>query len=208
MRLDSTAELLAAFEARLRDRTFSPPRRSIEGRVSAGVCVPLHPGPRGLEVFLIKRTGNTRHHARELAFPGGRPDPGDRDLADTALRETEEELGLARSGLRMLGALSPVPTATSHYLLHPFAVEVQPGSTVTGHPDEVAAVIVMPFADLFDGRVGYRELRGWSSPIFDFDAGSMYGASAHILQEAASLVAEVAGRTMPAPELTDQIPWQ
>lgn len=180
----------------------------VAGRTSAGVCVPLHPGPRGLEALMIKRTGTMRHHARELAFPGGRPDPGDRDLADTALRETTEELGLPRAGLRLLGPLSPVPTATSHYLLHPFVAAVAPGAVVVGHPDEVAAVIVMPFDDLLAGRVPYREVVGWNSPVFDFDAGSMYGASAHVLLEIATLFAQLTGRRLPEPEPTDRIPWQ
>lgn len=208
VKLDSTAELLTALAARLVDRPPIPSRHSIRGRTSAGVCVPLHPGPRGLEVLLIKRTGNTRHHARELAFPGGRPDPADVDLADTALRETEEELGLRRADLRLLGPLSPVPTATSHYLLHPFAVALAQGAAVVGHPDEVAVVIVMPLVDLFEGRIPYREVVGWNSPVFDFDAGSMYGASAHVLLEVATLIADLTGSAIPDPVPTDSIPWE
>ena len=159
---------------------------------------------------MIKRPGTMRQHAREVAFPGGRAEPGDLDLLDTALRETWEELGLKREDLEPLGALSPVPTATSTFLLHPFVVAVRAGAEAVPHAGEVEVLIRMPVADFFAGRVGYRavEFGGWNSPIFDFDVGSMYGASAHILEELLTLYGRTAGLEMPVPGLTDEIPWQ
>jgi len=91
--------------------------------------VPLYAGARGLEVWAIKRVDRLRHHAREIAFPGGKPDPGDRDLMDTAFRETEEELGISRDRLHLLGPLAPVPTATSRFTLNPFVALVEAGLT-------------------------------------------------------------------------------
>jgi 8-oxo-dGTP pyrophosphatase MutT (NUDIX family) len=207
MTLDSTLESLRQGIAGLEFRTS---RWSLEGRISAGVCVPLHLGARGLEVLMIKRTGTMRQHAREVAFPGGRAEPGDLDLLDTALRETWEELGLAKADLEPLGALSPVPTATSTYLLHPFVVAVRSGAQAVPHPGEVDVLIVMPVRDFFEGRVGYHAVSfgEWHSPIFDFDVGSMYGASAHILEELLTLYARTTGLQMPVPALTDRIPWQ
>ena len=206
----STSELLDALEQRLRSLQFRRSPVSLAGRVSAGVTVPLHPGSRGLEVLMIKRPDTMRHHAREVAFPGGRPEPEDADLLATALRETEEELGLSRVDLRPLGTMSPVPTATSTYLLHPFLVAVAPHAEAVTHPGEVEVLIRMPIEDFFAGLVSYRAVsfgRNWS-PIFDFEAGSMYGASAHILEELLELYGEVRGLSMPVPVPTDQIPWQ
>jgi len=207
MALDSTLDGLREAIAGLELRRS---RWSLAGRVSAGVCVPLQPGPRGIEVLMIKRPGTMRQHAREVAFPGGRPEPGDLDLLDTALRETCEELGLKREDLEPLGALSPVPTATSTFLLHPFVVVVRADAEAVPHAGEVDVLIRMPVEDFFAGRVGYRAVAfgDWNSPIFDFDAGSMYGASAHILEELLTLYAGVSGRRLPDPVLTDQIPWQ
>jgi 8-oxo-dGTP pyrophosphatase MutT (NUDIX family) len=204
------ASTLSALEDAIAGRRPRVTRLSLEGRIDAGVAVPLHPGARGLEVVMIKRTANTRHHAREVAFPGGRRDPEDADLLATALRETHEELALRSSDLRVLGALTPVPTATSRYLLHPFVVVMARDAEVVPHALEVEALIRMPVDDFFDGRVPYRALGfdGWTSPIFDFDAGSMYGASAHILEELLSLYASVTGRAMPEPEPAAEIPWQ
>jgi len=204
---DSTLERVRQAIAGLQLR---PSRWPVEGRVPAGVCVPLHEGARGLEVLMIKRPGTMRHHAREVAFPGGRVEPGDLDLLDTALRETWEELGLRREDLETLGPLSPAPTATSTYLLHPFVVLVRQGAEAVPHPGEVDVLIRMPLGDFFAGRIAYRgvSLGGWISPIFDFDAGSMYGASAHILEELLTLYGRAVMLKMPTPALTDQIPWQ
>jgi 8-oxo-dGTP pyrophosphatase MutT (NUDIX family) len=206
----STADLIDALERRLRKLDFRTPNLPVAGRIAAGVAVPLHPGPRGLEVLLIKRPGTMRHHARELAFPGGRHEPDDPDLVATALRETEEELGLDRSFLRALGALSPVPTLTSTFLLHPFAVEVAAHAEAAPHAGEVDVLIRMPIEDFFAGRVSFRAVRfgAGRSPIFDFEPGSMYGASAHILEELLSLYAEIRGLPMPDPSYTNEIPWQ
>jgi 8-oxo-dGTP pyrophosphatase MutT (NUDIX family) len=191
-----------------------PPRASrlsLQGRIQAAVCVPLHDGPRGLEVWAIKRVDRLRHHAREIAFPGGKPDPGDRDLADTAFRETEEELGISRERLYLLGSLAPVPTATSRFTLNPFVALVEAGAEAKPSASEVAALIRMPLSDFFAGQVPYRAIElgsGWRSPIFDFEVGSMYGASAHVLEELLLVYASIKELAFPEPALTDEIPWQ
>ena len=206
---DGTQEI-DALAAAISDR---PARweRSQAGRIQAAVCVPLHRGARGLEVWAIKRTEGMRHHARELAFPGGKRDDGDEDLRDTALRELEEELGISRHQVRVLAAMARVPTATSRFTLNPFVVLVASDAVAAPHAGEVAVLIRMPLADFFGGRVPYRAVRldeGRLSPIFDFDAGSMYGASAHVLDEVLRAYAGVHGLAFPEPDLTDRIPWQ
>jgi 8-oxo-dGTP pyrophosphatase MutT (NUDIX family) len=206
-----SASELAALQAAIATRSPRPSRISLSGRIAAAVCVPLYEGPRGLEVWAIKRMEALRHHARELAFPGGKVDPADSGLLDTALRETEEELGIPREGLRVLGPLEPVPTATSRFTLNPFVVQVAEGVEVRPAPGEVAALIRMSLADFFAGRVPYRAVElgsGWRSPIFDFEVGSMYGASAHVLEELLVLYAAVVERPFPEPALTKEIPWQ
>jgi 8-oxo-dGTP pyrophosphatase MutT (NUDIX family) len=173
--------------------------------------VPLHAVGGGLEVWAIKRTAGMRHHAREIAFPGGQRDDGDADLRDTALREFEEELGIPRSHVRVLVAMGRFPTATSRFTLNPFVVLVADGAAVSPHASEVAELIRMPLADFFAGRVPYRAVRlggARLSPIFDFAAGSMYGASAHVLDEVLHAYAAVHAVPFPEPELTDRIPWQ
>ena len=165
---------------------------------------------RGDELWCIKRPDGLRHHARELAFPGGKPDPGDADLQATALRELAEELGIDPGAVTVLGPLTPVPTATSRFALHPIWVEIAPGTEALPEPGEVAALIRTPVSRFFDGIVPYRavDLGAYTSPIFDFPEGSMYGASAHVLLEALLVYGELAGERLPEPELTTSIPWQ
>jgi 8-oxo-dGTP pyrophosphatase MutT (NUDIX family) len=151
-----------------------------------------------------------RHHAREIAFPGGKRDEGDLDLRDTALRELAEELGVGRAHTRVLTAMHPVPTATSRFTLNPFLVLVAEDVVVRPQAGEVAAVIRMPLEDFFAGRVPYRAVElgpGRRSPIFEFPIGSMYGATAHVLDELLRAAAEVRGVPFPEPRLTDRIPW-
>ena len=152
-----------------------------------------------------------RHHAREIAFPGGKPDSDDRDLVDTALREMEEELGIPRGQVRLLGAMAAVPTATSRFTLNPFVALVSEAAVARPHSGEVAALIRTVVADFFAGRVPYRAVvlaAGRRSPIFDFDVGSMYGATAMILEELLEVYADLAGLELPDPVLTREIPWQ
>jgi 8-oxo-dGTP pyrophosphatase MutT (NUDIX family) len=74
-------------------------------------------------LVLIERSGQLRQHAGQLAFPGGKPEPGDRDLLDTALREAWEEVGLPRELVSVMGRLSPVPTPTG-FMIVPFVGRV------------------------------------------------------------------------------------
>jgi len=207
--LDSTAEidaLAAAVAARPRRPGFDPE----PGRIQAAVSVPLRSGERGLETWAIKRADGMRHHAREIAFPGGKRDEGDLDLRDTALRELEEELGIERGRTRVLAAMHPVPTATSRFTLNPFVVLIASDAVARPEAAEVAALIRMPLEDFFAGRVPYRAVElgpGRRSPIFEFAVGSMYGASAHVLDELLRAYAEARGLAFPEPALTDRIPW-
>lgn len=186
------------------------PRWSLAGRIPGAVLIPVLGQAQGLEILAIKRPDGLRHHSREIAFPGGKPEDGDASLLDTALRETEEELGIDRSRLRVLGALTPVPTATSTFALHPFAAEVEPGPDPRPEPSEVAVMIRMSLPAFFAGAVPYRavDLGHRFSPIFDFEPGSMYGATAHILEELLEVYAALAGLEMPVPTITTEIPWQ
>lgn len=185
------------------------PLRGGQNRIQAAVCVPIREGETGLEAWCIKRPDHLRHHAREIAFPGGKPEPEDQTLADAAIRETEEELGIPRERLRLLGSLTPVPTATSRFTLNPFAAAVGPDVLPEPAKDEVAELIEVSFEGFFAGAIPYSavDVGAYLSPIFDFQPGAMYGATAHVLQEALEIYAAAAGREMPRPRLTTAIPW-
>lgn len=184
-------------------------RWSLEGKVPGAVCLPLRDTADGILLWAIKRPSGSRHHSGEIAFPGGKPDPEDSSLLETALRELEEELGIPRTSVRVIGGLPPVPTATSHFYLHPFVVTVPPATQARPSAAEVAALIAISLEDFFAGRIPYSaiDVGTYTSPIFGFPEGQMYGATAHILEELLEIYAEVAGRAMPRPERATKIPW-
>jgi 8-oxo-dGTP pyrophosphatase MutT (NUDIX family) len=160
-------------------------------------------------VWVIKRPDGMRHHARELAFPGGKAEPSDPSLLATALRETEEELGVARIHARPLGALTPIPPYTSRFVIHPFVVAIDAGVAPSPAPGEIAELIRTPVTAFFDGRVPYEAVmwNGKPSPIFRFASGPMYGASAHILRELLETWGALAGRALPDPTRVDELPF-
>src|SRR4051794_4599272 len=97
-----------------------------------------------------------RRHAGEISFPGGRQDDDESDLRLTALREAEEEIGLPRDEVRLVGALQPTPTIATNYAVYPFVGLIEPGRAWTLSPREVAEVLELSLHDL---RAGYRRER-------------------------------------------------
>ncbi len=135
---------------------------------------------------LTRRRADLRRHAGEISFPGGRCDPEDADLRETALREAEEEIGLARTEVTVLGELSAVSTFVTGYLIHPFVGLIPPVQHWRPSPREVDAVLELPLRTLRESRTRTpMERRGIS---FETDAyivaeHLIWGATARILDD-------------------------
>jgi 8-oxo-dGTP pyrophosphatase MutT (NUDIX family) len=135
---------------------------------------------------LTRRRADLRRHAGEISFPGGRRDPEDADLRATALREAEEEIGLARTEVRMLGELPAVSTFVTGYLIHPFVGLIPAVQHWRPSPREVDAVLELPLRTLRESRTRTpMERRGIS---FETDAyivaeHLIWGATARILDD-------------------------
>src|SRR5438045_8487752 len=95
---------------------------AVGGRIDAAVLVPLYLDRGDLHAVFTKRRDDLSHHAGEISFPGGRQDFPEEDLRVTALREAEEEIGLAPTAVEMVGALPPVGTFVTNYKIHPFEI--------------------------------------------------------------------------------------
>jgi 8-oxo-dGTP pyrophosphatase MutT (NUDIX family) len=135
-------------------------------------------------VFTRRRT-DLRRHAGEISFPGGRRDPGDVDLSDTALREAEEEIGLPRPQVSLLGELPPVSTFVTNYVIHPFVGLIPAGLRWNASPTEVDAVLELPLDALRAGRTRRRmERRGIAFETDAYVVGDhlIWGATARILE--------------------------
>jgi 8-oxo-dGTP pyrophosphatase MutT (NUDIX family) len=164
--------------------------------------VPLYlaPGSEPHAVFTRRRT-DLRRHPGEISFPGGRHDAEDADLRDTALREAEEEIGLLRTDVRLLGELPPIPTYVTNYIIHPYVGLIPAARTWRLSPREVDAVLELPLSGLRASRRRTRlERRGISfeTDAYVLDEHLIWGATARILDELLGRLQQLLGG-VPAP---------
>lgn len=111
-------------------------------------------------VLLTERTRSLATHSGQVAFPGGRSDPGDADAAATALREAHEEVGLERGGVEVLGTL-PVYVTGSSFIVTPVVALVQPRLHLRANPAEVAQIFEVPLRFLLDPAHHHRQSLTW-----------------------------------------------
>jgi 8-oxo-dGTP pyrophosphatase MutT (NUDIX family) len=159
--------------------------------VEAAVLVGLLPRGSDTQVLLTLRTEALRQHAGQVSFPGGRVEPGDGGPLAAALREAEEEIGLANEFVEPLGWLDPLATITGYRVL-PVVARVSPAFEPAPDPGEVAEVFEVPLSFLlepgnlaridieFAGRVRQvLEFRAHDAP--PGDRRRIWGATASIL---------------------------
>jgi 8-oxo-dGTP pyrophosphatase MutT (NUDIX family) len=151
---------------------------------SAAVLVPVIDRDETLTVLFTRRTAHLHDHAGQISFPGGRTEPGE-DAVQTALRETEEEIGLARDRVHVLGELNQYTTVTG-YRVTPVVGVVQPPFDLAPDDFEVAEVFEVPLAFLLDPANHRRESRvfnGVERRFYAMPYGDKYiwGATAAML---------------------------
>lgn len=153
----------------------------------AAVLAALLPGDQ-TRILLIERPASMRSHAGQLAFPGGKPDPGDRDLLDTALREAEEEIALPRTHVQILGRLAPVPVPTG-YVVVPFVGIITEPFTPRSNEAEVQAIVMPTLQQLTDPLLykfaGTREWQGHRYALHEFNIHQppLWGATARMVHD-------------------------
>jgi 8-oxo-dGTP pyrophosphatase MutT (NUDIX family) len=158
---------------------------SMGGQNDAAVLVPLYLKDGDLHGVFTKRRDDLRRHAGEISFPGGRPDFDGEDLRTTALREAEEEIGLPREDVEIVGALPPTGTFVTNYRIHPFVGLIEPGKEWEIEPREVDVVLELSLPDLIRGFEMKRLVRKGvpiKTPTYTVDGNLVWGATARILQ--------------------------
>lgn len=186
---DATPELKQRIRARMPEQ-----------RVPAAVLVPLIERASGWTVLLTQRAAALRAHAGQISFPGGRIEPGDRDAWHAALREAEEEIGLAARQVEFAGYLPDHLVATG-FRITPIVGFVHPEHDLRLAAEEVHDAFEVPLAFLFDAANHRRRLRSFgdfevATTDIPFGARTIWGATAGILMTLGRVVlARHAGST-------------
>ena len=162
----------------------------------AAVLVPLVPREDGLHVLLTQRTAHLKDHPSQISFPGGRVEGGDQDRIGTALREAEEEIGIAREHVTILGAL-PDYDMPSGFRISPIVGWIEPPFTLKLDPVEVESAFEVPLAYLLDvSNHQYRryEFNGRERDYLAMPYAGRYiwGATAGIIQRLSQQLAGAA----------------
>jgi 8-oxo-dGTP pyrophosphatase MutT (NUDIX family) len=153
--------------------------------VPAGVLVPLFVKEGDVQVLFTQRTLLVKDHRGQIAFPGGVRDPEDPDLLATALRETDEELGLAAQAVEVLGALPPVATITGYHIT-PFVGLIPHPYVFRPSPREVERLLTWPVDAFFPPErwsSGPYVFQGRTTRVCSWQNGQevVWGATARIL---------------------------
>lgn len=156
------------------------------GSTEAAVLVPLLGGEHDPEIVFTERRHDLRRHAGEISFPGGRRDSPDEELLTTALRESNEEVGLEPADVELLGALPPIGTFVTNYKVHPFVGVIPDATRLDPSPTEVAAILRFRASELRRAFAMRRLVRlglPIRTPTYELGDHLIWGATARILGE-------------------------
>jgi 8-oxo-dGTP pyrophosphatase MutT (NUDIX family) len=186
--MDSSPSNATDYARSIGDLLLSPEDAAalkVVGGVKAAVLIPLYVEQGQLVAVFTMRHSDLRRHAGEISFPGGRRDP-EEDLHETALREAEEEIGLRRELVTLVGALPPTSTVVTNYAIYPFVGMIERTGRFHPSPREVEAVVELTLADLAAGFERKRLIRRGvpiKTDTYTVDGHFIWGATARIVGE-------------------------
>lgn len=153
----------------------------------AAVLIPIYEKENEHYILFTKRTDHLRHHKGQISFPGGKFDPTDRDLKETALRESYEEIGLKNEDVEIIGSSSQMITNTN-FIVTPFAGTFKYPYEFNINKDETDYLIEVPLKHLIDKKnfkIEEREVLGHKIPIYFYSFGEhiIWGVTGKILYD-------------------------
>ncbi|MEY3219221.1 MAG: hypothetical protein RIT27_578 [Pseudomonadota bacterium] len=151
----------------------------------SAVLVPLVESEMGLSIILTQRTDHLHNHAGQICFPGGRCDTQDIDFTMTALRETEEEIGISKEFISVVGFLENYLTLTG-FIITPVVGFVKAGFQLHADSFEVADIFELPLTFLLDSSHYYQETKTFQGIerrfyVIPYQERYIWGATAGIL---------------------------
>lgn len=153
----------------------------------ASVLIPLFVKEQALWTLFTKRTDLVEHHKGQISFPGGGAHPSDANPWETAIRETEEEIGVPRAGVKLLGALPRLVTVTD-FEISPFVGAIPYPTQFAPHAGEVESIIEVPMSYLLDPMVVEERPVKWKGRdvmtlVYHYKGHAIWGATARILAD-------------------------
>ncbi|MBM3665274.1 MAG: CoA pyrophosphatase [Actinobacteria bacterium] len=145
-------------------------------------------------VVLTKRSRFVAHHKGEISLPGGKFEPGDGDLLGAAVRETEEEIGVPRTALEVLGPLDDVHTRASGFTVSPWVAH-HPGGRpeMTPEQSEIARILEVPLADVLAANRLIPEPPTIETLRYPLQGEDVWGLTARILRTFSDVVHRIGG---------------
>ncbi len=186
----AAAQMLLAPSARVRD--IYQKEKELQP-VRSGVLLMLYYRHSTLHISFIRRPEYPGIHSGQMAFPGGRYEPEDADLEATALRETEEETGVPREKIRVVGPLTPLYIPPSNYLVSPYLAITDNDPVFSPDPTEVAAMVEVPVELLLQPGTIHNmppaeAFSFMEVPAFVCNGAVIWGATAMITAEFVELI--------------------
>jgi 8-oxo-dGTP pyrophosphatase MutT (NUDIX family) len=178
------------------DRPRPVPSAGATGRPAAVLALLYPDDASQTRVVLIERTVSGGHHSGEVSLPGGKAEPGDRDVAATALREAAEEVGLdpVLAAVRIIGTLEPFLIPVSDFAVTPVLAIAERRPAFVPAPREVARIVEPPIAAFLPGapiRIVERTIGDWPLRYgtYEVEGLSVWGATARILSQLGAILA-------------------
>ena len=155
----------------------------------AAVLAPLYEDESGkIRVVLTKRPDTMPTHAGHIAFPGGRPEPGDDGPVGTAMREANEEVGIDPEQVEVLGFLPPVDTVEFSLMVVPVVARISTPLGLVASDREVDKIYTPRLADLADGSNWWHvPWNGWKVWYYDLEGDTLWGATARMVRQLVGL---------------------
>jgi 8-oxo-dGTP pyrophosphatase MutT (NUDIX family) len=173
-------------------RSHTPVPMPVNDNRKACVMVTLVEKDAVLHLLLTKRTDAVEHHKGQISFPGGMVDDGDASDIETALRELDEETGIPRDRITVLGTLDDIHIP-SGFVVTPVVGHIASLCELRTSAAEVAEVLLIPLEKFFDPslrRLEARELKGMVRQVYFYDVWKepVWGATAHIIKQFTDLL--------------------